>query len=237
MFTKPTDRVSQHNVPYTHANYHTPSTATKDGQGLTTRISQYNRVSHVSSANMAPYIDTPRTDARDRTIANMDFSEMPSFHAPAGADDLLNAMKTAPNATRKTHTFATPSARTGGRRAPVTKPEFTPLLHSAVRNRQSRQMLGGELETPAALKAGYRFSSPALPEASMMGGDSMVSDTDETPIPIPNSSSSAMGTPLPQMPRKGDLGLNGDGGNVLTLKEQEEVCQIAILYEIAGMTD
>jgi hypothetical protein len=158
-------------------------------------------------------------------MANIDFSEMPSFMPPTDADNLVNHMR-AQNGNRRAHTLATPSARAAGarRREPAMKPEFTPLLHSAVRNRQTRQMLGGGLETPAALKPGYRFSSPALPEASMMGGDSMLSSTDDTPIPVPDSSSSAMGTPMPQLPRRGEMGLNGDGGNVLTLKEQEEVC-------------
>jgi hypothetical protein len=172
---------------------------------------------------MAPFIDTPRTDAKERTFAQIDFSEIPSFMAPPGADDLVNHMR-AQNGNRRAHTLATPSTRAGGRRAPATKPEFTPLLHSAVRNRQTRQMLGGKLETPAALKNGYRFSSPALPEGSMLGGDSMMSSTDETPIPVPDSSSSAMGTPMPRLPRRGEMGMDGDGGNVLTLKEQEEVC-------------
>jgi hypothetical protein len=177
------------------------------------------------------YIETPRTEAVDRTrytIPDVSFSEMPSFNAPPGADDLLKAMRGG-NSARPT-TFATPSARVplaNRRNPPAAKPEFTPLLHSATRNRMTQGMgakeNAGKLNTPAGLKAGYIPSSPHLPEASML--DSQLTTEDHTPMPMAESSS-AMSTPIPVLPRRGELGMGGDGGNVLTLREQEAVSEI-----------
>lgn len=72
--------------------------------------------------------------------------------------------------------------------------------------------------TPAALKAGFQLSSPALPEQSMLG-DSQLTSMDQTPMPIAHSSSS-LSTPMPALPQRGELGL-ASNGNLLTLKEQE----------------
>lgn len=171
-----------------------------------------------------PFIDTPRTERGDQThaILDQDFSEMPSFIPPSGADDLMKAVR---NKTGRQNYLTTPSARNhlAQLRNPNTKPEFTPLLQSAVRNQQVRR---GEykqngIATPAAMKPGFQLSSPALPEVSEIGDDNP--STEETPIPIPESSSAIMSTPIPTLPQRGELGLNGDGGNVLTLKEQEAV--------------
>jgi hypothetical protein len=172
---------------------------------------------------MAHYIETPRTDAVDRTRYTIpDLSEIQSFVAPAGGDDLLNAMRNGKN-----NTFATPSARAplaSRSRNAQAKNEFTPLLKSAAKNRYMRQDKEakenhGGLTTPAALKAGYKFSSPAMPDTSSIVDVSM--SDDNTPL-APVDSSSAMSTPM-ALPRRGDMGMAGDGGNVLTLREQEAV--------------
>jgi hypothetical protein len=176
-------------------------------------------------------LDTPRTEAADRTRAtlNLDFSEMPSFMPPPGADDLVRAMNSRAhgnNPTARHASLATPSVRAplAARRNPPAKAEFTPLLQSAAKNRllqRQQQTARGGVNTPAALKPGYRMSSPALPEASVLL-DSEIGSVDQTPMPIAESSI-AMSTPIPMMPKRGELGLGGDGANLLTLKEQEAV--------------
>lgn len=168
-------------------------------------------------------IDTPRTEAGDQTrfTVNADFSELPSFLPPPGRDELMPAVRG-----QKNGSFATPRARVplaNRSRNAQSKNEFTPLLQSAARNRfllrdqESKENHGG-LVTPAVLKGGYTYSSP-MPEASSLMNSSMSSD--HTPMAHLNGSSSPAST-LMAMP-SGELGIGGDGGNVLTLREQEEV--------------
>jgi hypothetical protein len=169
------------------------------------------------------FVETPRTEAGDQTRFTIpDFSEMPSFAAPAGKDDLLNAVRN-----QKSNAFATPSARAplaGRNRNAQAKNEFTPLLKSAARNRmvmrdgESKENHG--LATPAALKAGYRFSSPMVPEASSLVDSSMISE--HTPM-VPTDSSSMTSTPMALPNNRGEMG----DGNVLTLREQEAVSYIS----------
>jgi hypothetical protein len=169
------------------------------------------------------FIDTPRTEVGDRTRLTVpEWSELPSFQAPADNDDLLKDVRK-----QRGTAFATPSARAplaGRSRNAQTKNEFTPLLHSAARNRmmmrdrESKENHG--LATPAALKAGYKFSSPMVPEVSSLVDSSMVSEN--TPMALVDSSS-AVSTPM-ALPNRGELG--GDG-NVLTLREQEAVSYLA----------
>lgn len=168
---------------------------------------------------MAHFVETPRTEAIDRTRYTIpDYSEIASFHAPAGKDDLLKAVR---NPQSKA-AFTTPSARVplaGRSRNAQTKNEFTPLLHSATKNRMAmrgkEEKENGALATPIALKPGFQLSSPGVPDASSMDNSSMISD--RTPVPDVNSSSFENSTPM-AMP-KGQL----DSGNVLTLREQEAV--------------
>ncbi|KIV99886.1 uncharacterized protein PV09_08550 [Verruconis gallopava] len=168
---------------------------------------------------MAHFVETPRTDAVDRTRFTMlDLSEMPSFQAPAGKDDLLKAVRSSQNTSR--HAIATPSARVplaGRSRNAQAKNEFTPLLHSATKNRMAMRGMNEKenagLATPAALRPGFQLSSPNMPEASTLGDSSVMSD--HTPVPEVNSSSFENSTPM-ALP-KGQL----DSGNVLTLREQE----------------
>jgi hypothetical protein len=180
-------------------------------------------------------LDTPRTEAADRTRAtlNLDFSEMPSFMPPPGADDLVRAMNARSHgnnpAAGRHASLATPSARAplAARRNPPARAEFTPLLQSAAKHRllqrqtQTQTQAARGIATPAALRPGYHMSSPALPEASVLM-DSEAASVDQTPMPIAESSI-AMSTPIPMMPKRGELGLGTDGANLLTLKEQEAV--------------
>jgi hypothetical protein len=86
---------------------------------------------------------------------------------------------------------------------------------------QNRDTKENGLATPAALKPDFRLSSPMLPERSMLGESESI-NVDQTPIPLPESSSS-MSTPLPALPKRGELDLGANNGNILTLKEQEAV--------------
>jgi hypothetical protein len=169
------------------------------------------------------FVATPRTDAGDQTrIDGPSLSELPSFHAPPGADNLLNAVRNS-----RSTAFATPSARVplaGRSRNAQTRNEFTPLLKSAAKNRLMKRDYEGKenhggLVTPVALKPGYNFSSPNIPDASSMMDTSM--SEDHTPLGLVDSSS-AMSTPV-ALPKRGEMGMGGDGGNVLTLREQEAV--------------
>ena len=107
--------------------------------------------------------------------------------------------------------------------------EFTPLLQSVARkNLERNNKLNAAPETPAFLKASYQGSNtPALPRADMSGvynsdfGSSVIGETEETPV-AKIASSSAQSTPLAVLP-KDSKGVLIDQGNVLTLKEQENV--------------
>lgn len=168
---------------------------------------------------MAHFVDTPRSEAVDKTRFTIpDLSEMiESFVAPTDKDNLLNAVR---NGQNNRNTLATPRMPLASRsRNAQSKNEFTPLLQSATKNRMAMRgipMDQENLKTPAALKAGFIPSSPGVPDASSMDNSSMISD--RTPVPEVNSSSFENSTPM-AMP-KGQL----DSGNVLTLREQEAVC-------------
>ena len=90
---------------------------------------------------------------------------------------------------------------------------------------------GGILQTPAALKPGYNFNTPGLPEQSAIYDNSSASlaDGDSTPV-APAISSSIMSTPLPEL--QSQTGAALDGGNILTLREQEVVRIIFLRLEI-----
>ena len=177
------------------------------------------------------FLNTPQTEAVDRTkySMNLDFSEMPSFLPPNGDDDLVTALKSGRS---KYLPARTPAARVPllGRPNPPAKQEFTPLLKSATKNQMfmhgHKEKDSPHLSTPAALKADYKFSSPVLPEQSILGMSESMS-VDQTPMPLPESSS-AMSTPIPELPKRGELGLGANSGNLLTLKEQEAVSDMSI---------
>jgi hypothetical protein len=54
-------------------------------------------------------------------------------------------------------------------------------------------------------------------------------DVDEQATPVPQAGSSVQSTPLPVLPgRDGNEGLLGDGQNMMTLREQENVCALCL---------
>ncbi|OMP84280.1 hypothetical protein BK809_0000085 [Diplodia seriata] len=197
------------------------------------------------------YPDTPRTaygdgDQSRLTTADLDLdmSIEPSFHSPSKhGDDLVRQMR----GQRTPRGLKTPSAarnplvaaRRPQQQQPSGKPEFTPLLRSAMKNRISsaydRELgaAGGAVgnpvfgkagvQTPAALKPGYKFDNSPLPEGSSMYDGSSQTSITELADPAPHvPSSSFMSTPM-ALPRSGEM----DRGNMLTLREQEaKIAQI-----------
>ncbi|KAF4556296.1 putative spindle pole body protein pcp1 [Elsinoe fawcettii] len=196
------------------------------------------------------YIDTPRTDAGDRThltAANISFSEVQGYPSPSKDpnNNLIGRMRSRNGG----QALKTPRARSAlaSLRA-GSKNEFTPLLKSAAANRfrtNSRsprktggkenvadelvnsmlaQSVNGAPQTPAYLKAGYKETgrTPGLPVDSSMMDMSRSSPTGgKTPGPPPAiSSSTLMSTPIPAMPSRSNEG-RAEQGNVLTLREQE----------------
>ena len=200
---------------------------------------QINRIK--LRVNMPPvYIDSPRTEISDTSrlssIHELDFSIEPSFHSPAKRNNGLvaqarsNKTTSITNKTLAASALRTPNIRTAlnDRRNPPAKAEFTPLLKSATKNRKSQrdavllQPRDGGLETPAALKPNYNFDTPRLPELSMVNDSSSLSIGNDQSTPMaPAVSSSVMSTPLPEIQAEGGAAL--DGGNILTLREQEVV--------------
>lgn len=183
------------------------------------------------------YIDSPRTEIGDASrlsnLTDPDFSIEPSFHSPGKRQSGVVATQTATRNATRTSALRTPTIRAAlnDRRNPPAKPEFTPLLKSATTNRKIQRAVvlkpngdDGALQTPAALKPGYNFDTPKLPEPSIIYDNSSASllDGDITPV-APAVSSSIMSTPLPELQSQtGAAALDG-GGNILTLRDQEAV--------------
>jgi hypothetical protein len=165
-------------------------------------------------------LETPRTEVGDMTrfTANdLSFSREDSFQAPAGRDNLFKQM----SATR------TPRNPLANIRNPNAKNEFTPMLKSATTNRtrQVNGLLNGKPTTPAAMKPGFQMSNTPLPEASTFDmQSSSFADSIDGRTPVPDTSSSAMSTPM-ALPRRAEGEMDAGNGNVLTLREQEAVSQ------------
>lgn len=166
---------------------------------------------------MAHFIDTPRTERGDVTRMSqtgVDFTELESFQAPAGRDNLFKQ----PDGAR------TPRNPLAALRNPAAKVEFTPLMKSATANRtrQVNGLLKGGIATPAALKKGFELGGTPLPEASTM--NALSSSFSESGIgnqtPVPHADSSDVSTPMALRKRpEGEF----DDGKGLTLREQEAV--------------
>lgn len=179
-------------------------------------------------------IETPRTDAGDATYLtnghNLEnFSVENSFLSPLKRkDDLVSQMRNGRGISLKTPRARVPFA--DRRNLPQGRVEFTPLLQSVARKNLERNgKLAGVPETPAFLKASYQGGdSPALPGADISGvygsdlGSSVVGDEEGTPMPQV-ASSSAQSTPLAVLPKRDDAGVLTDQGNMMTLREQENV--------------
>lgn len=183
------------------------------------------------------YIDTPRTDTGNATYLTNgpnfeNISMEKSFLSPSkGKDDLLSQLRN-----NRGHNLKTPRTRAPllDRRnlpAATSQSEFTPLLKSVGKKNLLRKgQANGVPHTPAFLKAGYNGNadSSALPgaESSMIYGDDTGSSVDgpgeSTPVPQ-IASSSAQSTPLAVLPRRDAGGVLADQGNMMTLREQENV--------------
>lgn len=190
-----------------------------------------------SQISIMAYIETPRTDAGNATyLSNAhnleNFSVENSFLSPSKSrDDLVSQMRNGRGRSLKTPRSRVPfTDRQNLPKAPPVRGEFTPLLKSAARNSMFRKgKLSGAPQTPAFLKAGYQeTNSPALPAPEISGlygddtGSSVGVDGDGTPIPQ-IASSSAQSTPLAVLPKRDDGAVLADQGNMLTLREQENV--------------
>ena len=179
------------------------------------------------------YIETPRTDAGNATYMTNDrdfenFSVEPSLLSPLKRkDDLVSQMRNGRGISLKTPRARVPLA---DRRNLPGRTEFTPLLQSVARKKLERNgKLGGGPETPAFLKASYQGGdSPALPGGDASGvygsdmGSSVLGDGEGTPMPQ-IASSSAQSTPLAVLPKRDAAGAMTDQGNMMTLREQENV--------------
>ncbi|KAL2372571.1 spindle-pole body protein, variant [Blastomyces gilchristii SLH14081] len=165
-----------------------------------------------------------------------------SFQSPSKDHDLIKGFET--GRSRKRSEFSLKTPRAGSRLNPTRnalhdrrnlptipppKGEFTPMLNSVSRNNfirhnnSTRRRSGPE--TPAALRNGYHSNrnTPGLPNMDMTGYGDDSTNLDGDPTPVPRiASSSAQSTPLPTLPgRNGNV--VGDGHNMMTLKEQENV--------------
>ncbi|KAL9002018.1 MAG: hypothetical protein Q9188_005035 [Gyalolechia gomerana] len=181
------------------------------------------------------YIETPRTDPGNSTYMPNgygldDFSAENTFLSPSKKEnDLVSQLRHGRGISLKTPRSRAPF---GDRRNLPVVPaqgEFTPLLKSVAKKNLQRGKLNGVPETPAFLKKGYRGSdSPALPSATPgaysedTGSSVGVTDNDGTPVPQ-IASSSAQATPLAVLPKRDAEGILTDQGNILTLREQENI--------------
>ena len=181
------------------------------------------------------YIETPRTDAGNATYMTNghdfeNFSVEPSLLSPLKRkDDLVSQLRNGRGISLKTPRARVPLA---DRRNLPGRTEFTPLLQSIAKKKLERNgKLGGAPETPAFLKASYQGGdSPALPGGDASGvygsdlGSSVLGDGDGDGTPMPQvASSSAQSTPLAVLPKRDAAGALTDQGNMMTLKEQENV--------------
>ena len=108
--------------------------------------------------------------------------------------------------------------------------EFTPLLKSITKRNTFRAgRVTAASHTPAFLRAGYEGKeSPVLraPESSAMYEDESRSSINAQDEPVPKPSiecSSAQSTPLAVLPRRNVEGVLNDHGNMMPLREQENV--------------
>ncbi len=187
------------------------------------------------------YLDTPRTEADATYMTNghnlENFSLENSFLSPVKQRNggLIDHIRPGRGISLKTPQARVPFTDRRNLPSVPSRGEFTPLLQSVVKkNLQRNGKLSAAPETPAFLKASYQGSdSPALPGVDQSGvygsdlGSSVLGDNDGTPVPQVTSSS-AQSTPLAVLPKRDTAGVLADQGNVMTLREQENV---RILYE------
>ena len=184
------------------------------------------------------YIETPRTDAGNATFMTNghkfeNFSIENSLLSPGKRkdmrDDLISQMRNGGGSLKTPRTRAPLQDRRNLPAGP-SRQEFTPLLQSVTKKNFERNgRLNGQPETPAFLRGSLRHSdSPALPVAEISAvygselGSSVVGGSNGTPMPQV-ASSSAQSTPLAILPTRDAAGLLNDQGNLMTLREQENV--------------
>ena len=179
-----------------------------------------------------PPIETPRTDFAASVTQGPDkLAEITQFSIPSPSKDKNDLVQ-------KIRGMRAPEQWTPRSRPPFadrlnlqqpSRPEFTPLLKSATRNRTQLQgkenlKLNGKLATPAGFRESYRSELGDLPENSsvLYQDDTTASDGGRQATPqVPQSSSSVIATPVPA--------LNGHNGGTMgeaqygSLREQEAV--------------
>jgi hypothetical protein len=178
-------------------------------------------------------LDTPRTDAGNATFLSQhefDITQEPSFHQPEKPNELVKQMRGGSGKSL----FRTPGKRRPlgeKQNPPATKTEFTPLMRSVTKANYLKAQTQARIETPAALKDGAltTHNTPALPMNSSViyDGDntsSSVASAEAGSTPVPQlMSSSAASTPLAALPRRDGGGTLADNGQMMTLREQENV--------------
>lgn len=173
---------------------------------------------------------SPQTERNDesrfnRTDFDPEISNLESFASPIkGYDDMMQAIRGKPGSL-PSRILSTPRARQplGDRKNPPGKNEFTPLLKSAAMNRFKMANGGAKdngTRTPVALKPSSKLEDLTNLELSEVTSTS-AGDDEQTPLP-PIASSSVDLSSLMALPRRDEGGVV-DGGNVLTLREQEHV--------------
>ncbi|KAF7505510.1 hypothetical protein GJ744_000672 [Endocarpon pusillum] len=187
------------------------------------------------------YIETPQTAADNSYLTNGldgldDLSPEKSFASPSKGRDLIQGIRNGRGLSLKT-----PRA---GARDPLRllpngagkKSEFTPLMMSVTKKNHMRRASGRKTgaQTPSFMMDNSINNGPT-PGLPRMGDESCIYEertsssagdaANETPLPQAVASSSAQSTPLAQLPgRNGGGGVVGDG-NMMTLREQENVSQ------------
>lgn len=196
------------------------------------------------------YIETPRTDAGNATYMSNahnleNFSVEPSLLSPLKRkDDLVSQMRNGRGVSLKTPRARVPFSDRRNLPGVPGRGEFTPLLQSVARKNLERNgKLSGGPETPAFLKASYQGgNTPALPGAevsAIYGSDfdsSVLVDGEGTPMPQVASSSS-QSTPLAVLPKRDATGVLMDQGNLMTLREQENVCTFFFRSKLSDNTN
>ena len=184
------------------------------------------------------YTETPRADGDTSYLTNghnlENFSAEQSLLSPIKkhADHIVSGLRNGRANALKTPRARAPLAERQNLPGASGRGEFTPLLQSVARkNLERNSKLKGAPETPAFLKENHKATnSPALPGVDVSNvygsdfGSSVLAQDEGTLLPQVVSSS-AQSTPLATLP-KDSKGILLDQGNILTLKEQENVCPL-----------
>ncbi|KAI4111415.1 MAG: hypothetical protein LQ339_000614 [Xanthoria mediterranea] len=183
------------------------------------------------------YIETPRTDAGNSTIANGydldDISAENTFVSPSkqerDRDVVSQLLQNGRRPNINTPRSRVPFRDRGNLQTAPVRGEFTPLLASAAKkNPQQNGKRNAAPETPAFLRNGYKGSNtPVLPSAtpgaySENTEGSLGAIDEETPVPQ-MASSSAQATPLAPLAERDGEAVLTDQGNAMALREQENI--------------